>query len=88
MYFATFGSSQLKEFDLFQAPMNTLVTIKDASEEELRKALFESSIGSNFCTTYAMEHKKEFPEGKLIELKDLLKHSKNRNFSLQEMRGY
>jgi len=88
MHFATFGTSQLKEFDLLQSPADTLVTIDGASEEELREALFKSPIGSNFCTTYPQEHIYKFPEGKLIELSDLMKTWKHKKQSLKQMRGY
>ena len=88
MYFATFGSSQLKDFDLRQPPMETLVTVEGAEEHELREALFNSPIGGAFCTTYPMEYLKEFPEGKLVELDELMKDWKHRQMSLKEMRGY
>lgn len=88
MFFATFGSGQLEDFDLLQEPTKTLVTIRGASEEQLREALFKSPIGSKFCTTYSEDYLNDFKDGKVVELKELMKSYKHRNMSLKDMRGY
>lgn len=88
MYFATFGSEQLKDFDLFQEPIKTLVTVKGASENELREAIFKSPIGDNFCTTYSEAFLDRFEDAKVIELDELMKSYKHRKMSLKQMRGY
>ena len=78
MYFATFGSGQLQDFDLLQSPTDTLVTIEGASENELREAIFKSPIGSKFCTTYPKEYLKKFKGSKVIELDELMKSYKHK----------
>jgi len=86
IFFATFGTSQLKDFDV--NPATTIVTVKGASEEQLREKLFASPIGSNFCTTYSDKCLDDFSGSQLIELDELMKSWKKRPMSLKQMRGY
>jgi len=85
-FFATFGTSQLKDFE--ECPSTTLVTLKGADETELREALLSSPVGSNFCTIYPYSSIERFSGCKLIELSELMKGWKKRPMSLKQMRGY
>jgi len=89
-YFATFGSAQLKDFDLPQAALNTLITVKGFSEEELRACLLSSPIKNEFCTTYCADRLPEFINRgcKLYSLDEIMKTWKHKKYSLEEMRGY
>ena len=52
-YYFSFGSGQLKEFDIpdFQKD-RTLVVIEAEKESIAREQIFDSIIGGKFCTSY------------------------------------
>lgn len=78
-YYVTFGSSQLKNFDLPEKPDKIIVGIIAETYEKARQKIFKSSIGSHFCTTYTEEAlKSAFDKNTLksftfIDFEDLLK---------------
>jgi len=55
-YFATFGSSQLEEFDIPGGPMSVmLVSEVGQTEEEFRASLSLPPFYNKYCTTYPLE---------------------------------
>ena len=70
-YFATFGSSQLKDFDV--DPMTVMVYIAGSNEEELRTRLRAKPFNNDYCTSYPINRAIEMPKSKLISLDELLR---------------
>lgn len=57
-FIATFGSNQLKEFDV--RAMNVMLIIEGKNENEARKPLFEEPFNGKFSFSYPYEKAEEF----------------------------
>lgn len=52
VYYFSFGSGQLTNFDLPVRPDKLLIKVFAEDEMKARAQIFNSSIGENFCTSY------------------------------------
>lgn len=59
-YIFTFGSGQLKEFNV--APQFVLLVIEAKDENLARSEVFNSKIGAKFCTSYPYSKAEFFKE--------------------------
>lgn len=57
----TFGSGQLTNFNV--KPLDVMLVVEADSEKFARQQVFDSVIGTNFCTSYSYEkYVQEFTE--------------------------
>lgn len=78
-YFATFGSSQLDDFDI--NPMSVMVGIPKAKEMELRTRLQQEPFNNRYCTTYPILRAKRMEQEfnmKLYTLDELLEYKREK----------
>ena len=59
-YFFTFGSGQLREFNV--DPKLTMLVVEAEDENTARKKVFDSKIGAKFCTSYPYSKAEHFKE--------------------------
>jgi hypothetical protein len=82
-YYISFGSGQLKQFQLPTTINKSLllVEVEAETENEARNIIINNtSIGTNFCTSYTEEYKNSHLLGDgfiIIQLFDLLKLENN-----------
>ncbi len=66
-YLFTFGSGQLKNFNV--APQHIVVIVEAPDEISARQKVFKSKIGAGFCTSYPYSKLEEFKETyKVVEM--------------------